>query len=166
MRATRTRAILAAAAVVVTGAVGTTMASGDVVTERGGLFATLTGENGGKYDGGTPNQGDLDGRFVPPPSSEALPSRGRICFGITVVKIDEPAAAHIRAAAAGSNGAMVKYPLTPPSSGNPGAYVGCLTGVNEMLLKDVHRIRRTTTWTSTPGRSRPGRCAASSPTRP
>ena len=78
---------------------------------------------------GQANTGDKDGIgsvtvTIIPGSSSTAP--GKLCYGLTVTKIDKPTAAHIHKGNAGTNGAIVVN-LSPPSAGNPGASSGCVS---------------------------------------
>ena len=65
----------------------------------------------------------------------------QLCFGITVKKIDHPILAHIHRGRPNQNGPIV-VPLTPPSSGDPGASSGCVTvdpALARAILSHPHR---------------------------
>jgi CHRD domain len=104
--------------------------------EKRVLFAVLTGR---KEIGptGRPGAGDPNGRG----SFTALVKGNQLCFGITVKNLGHPIAAHIHKAPPNQNGPIV-VPLTPPSSGNPGASSGCVTvdpALGRAILNHPHR---------------------------
>jgi len=99
------------------------------------FFAVLNGGNE-IGDTGAANAGDPNGFGT---AHVMFASAGRLCFGISVFGISTPSAAHIHEAEAGSNG-PIRVTLTEPSSGNPGASSGCVTGIAAALLA---RIRNT-----------------------
>lgn len=97
------------------------------------LFAVLLGGNE-VSDEGDANVGDTDGRG----SASVLinANQGSICFAITVSGLSTPQAAHIHRNVAGQNGDIV-VGFTAPTTGNPGASSGCMTGVSASLLKQI-----------------------------
>jgi hypothetical protein len=64
------------------------------------------------------------------------PRAGALCFAIAVRDLDKPTAAHIHGGAAGVNGAIL-VTLVAPSTGNPGASSGCLTGVDTATIAAI-----------------------------
>jgi hypothetical protein len=96
------------------------------------LFALLKGTNEVK-SATAPHGGDPDARG----SATVLVARSAntLCFGITLRGTDTPILAHIHKGPAGVNGPVV-IPLTPPTSGDPGASSGCVTA-DPALLKDI-----------------------------
>jgi hypothetical protein len=95
------------------------------------LFADLNGRN--ELDPKTlqPGAGDPDGF-----GSASFTINGTsLCFGITVGNLDTPMAAHIHKGRKFENGPIV-VPLTPPTSGAPGASSGCVT-VDAGLAADI-----------------------------
>jgi hypothetical protein len=101
------------------------------------LFAVLTGRN--ELDATTLRRGagDPDGRG----SFTATIDGTTLCFGITVKNLDQPVAAHVHRGARNVNGPIV-VPLTPPSSGDPGASSGCVTvdpNLARAILRHPHR---------------------------
>ena len=109
--------------------------AGKARVEKRALFAVLKGRNEIGPDGRR-GAGDPDGRG----SFTAIVDGGQLCFGITVTNLDTPTAAHIHRGRANQNGPVV-VPLTPPSSGDPGASSGCVT-VDPTLARDILRHPR------------------------
>jgi hypothetical protein len=99
------------------------------------FFAVLNGGNE-VSPGGAANAGDPNGFGT---AHVMFAGAGRLCFGISVFGISTPNAAHIHEAEAGTNG-PIRVTLTAPSSGNPGASSGCVTGIAAAVLA---RIRNT-----------------------
>lgn len=64
------------------------------------------------------------------------PRTGSLCFAIAVRDLDKPTAAHIHGAAAGANGAIL-VTLVAPTTGNPGASSGCLTGIDATIINAI-----------------------------
>lgn len=108
---------------------------GKVRVENRALFAVLKGRNeigpNGRRGAGDPN-----GRG----SFTAIVDSNRLCFGITVTNLDTPTAAHIHRGRPNQNGPIV-VPLSPPSSGDPGASSGCVT-VDPALARRILRHPR------------------------
>jgi CHRD domain len=94
------------------------------------LFAALSGQNE-IGPNGKKGAGDPDGRG----SFSATVEGNQICYGLTVKNISNPVAAHIHRGKPSENGPVV-VPLTPPSSGDPGASSGCATA-ERSLLEDI-----------------------------
>lgn len=96
------------------------------------LFADLNGRN--ELDATTlqPGAGDPDGFG----SASFTIDRDQLCFGITVGNLDAPVMAHIHKGRKFENGPVV-VPLTPPSSGDPGASSGCVQVTDAALLADI-----------------------------
>jgi CHRD domain len=86
--------------------------------EKRVLFAVLSGRNEVDQNGRR-GAGDPNGRG----SFTAIVKGNQLCFGITVKKIDQPILAHIHRGRPNQNGPIV-VPLTPPSTGDPGASSG------------------------------------------
>ena len=84
------------------------------------LYAALFGGNE-VSPAGLANAGDLDGIG----SATVLIRGTTLCFGITVVGIATPTAAHIHRGSAGTNGAIL-VSLSAPAAGNPGTSSGCV----------------------------------------
>lgn len=97
------------------------------------LFAILSGGNEVGTDGSA-NAGDTNARGSATILVDA--GRGIVCFGITVSGIGEPVAAHIHRASTGVNGNII-VTLTPPTTGNPGASSGCVSGLGRGLLNSI-----------------------------
>jgi hypothetical protein len=104
------------------------------------LFAVLSGRN----EVGTDNRrgaGDPDGRGSFTATVDRNGGTTQLCFGITIKNVDTPVAAHIHKARPNSTGPIV-VPLTPPSSGDPGASSGCVTvdpALANAILKNPHK---------------------------
>jgi hypothetical protein len=96
------------------------------------LFADLNGRN--ELDPKTlqPGAGDPDGFG----SASFTVDGDQLCFGITVGNLDAPMMAHIHKGRRFENGPIV-IPLTPPSSGDPGASSGCVQVADAALLADI-----------------------------
>jgi hypothetical protein len=134
-------AVSAAAAVLGAGA----LASGQPASSPGSaaqthekrvLFAVLTGKKEVDVDGNK-GVGDPDGRGT----FTATIDGTQLCFGLTVKNIDMPAAAHIHKGRRNVFGDVV-VPLTPPSSGDPGASSGCVAvdgALAAAILKNPHK---------------------------
>ena len=121
----------ALAAVFVAGATtagGQSAASGDRA-----LYAALSGAKEIGEDGQR-SAGDRNGFG----SASATVDGGRLCFGITVKNLDQPAAAHIHRGGPGANGPVV-IELKAPSDGDPGAVAGCVSARTSL----TRQIRRT-----------------------
>ena len=82
-----------------------------------GLFAALSGGN--EVD--SPGDGDGRGSF-----SATVVGKKKICFGLSVKKIGDVAAAHIHKGAKGKNGDVV-VTLGTPKDGAGSAVAGCAT---------------------------------------
>jgi hypothetical protein len=59
-----------------------------------------------------------------------------VLYSTTVTGIDQPTAAHIHQAPAGVNGPIV-VGLVEPSDGSPGTSTGCMTEVDQEVLKAI-----------------------------
>jgi len=107
----------------------------NVLKNEAPLFAVLLGGNE-VSDEGDASVGDTDGRG----SASILinSAQGTLCFGITVSGVSTPNAAHIHQNVAGANGAIV-VGLTAPTTGNPGASSGCISGVAAPLLNNIKK---------------------------
>ena len=90
------------------------------------LFASPTGQR-------EIPDADPDGRG----GFTAIIDGNQFCYGLTVTNIDPPTGAHIHRGNAGENGPVV-IPLTPPSSGDPGASSECTTA-DPALLAEIAR---------------------------
>jgi CHRD domain len=100
------------------------------------LFAVLSGRNE-VGPNGRRGAGDPDGRG----SFTAMIDGNQLCFGITVMNIDTPTAAHIHRGKPNEAGPIV-VPLTQPSAGDPGASSGCVTidpALAAAILKNAHK---------------------------
>jgi hypothetical protein len=99
-----------------------------------GVYAGMSGKQEISATTGKKRAGDPDGFGV----FAATVQGTKLCFGITVGGIADPAAAHIHAAKRNKNGAIV-VPLTPvPATGSPGASSGCVD-VDAALLAAIHK---------------------------
>src|SRR3954462_9085208 len=129
-------AVLATFAVVVFASIAgaSPFSSNAFPSNKNPLFAILKGTNEVKSPT-APHGGDPDARG----SATILVARqtNMVCFGITIRATDAPILAHIHKGAAGVNGPVV-VPLTPPTTGDPGAWSGCVTA-DPALLKDIQR---------------------------
>jgi CHRD domain len=85
------------------------------------LFAQLSGRNEISATTGERGAGDPDGFG----SASFTFDGGQVCFGITVANLDAPVMAHIHRGRKTENGPVV-VPLTPPTTGDPGASSGCV----------------------------------------
>jgi hypothetical protein len=110
-------------------------AQGTSKLEKRALFAVLTGRNEVDADGRR-GAGDPNGRG----SFTAIVDGDQLCFGITVTNLDPPSGAHIHKARPNRNGPIV-VPLTPPTSGDPGASSGCVE-VDAAIAKAILRHPR------------------------
>jgi CHRD domain len=129
-------AVLLTAGAIAVGKPGGAKSTAKPDLEKRVLFAVLTGR---KEVGpnGRRGAGDPNGRG----SFTALVKGNKLCFGITVKNLDQPIAAHIHRGRPNQNGPIV-VPLTPPSSGDPGASSGCVAverALGRAILKHPHR---------------------------
>lgn len=122
--------------VVFTGAIVITCSTAFAQEGRGALFALLSGGNGVDAETGEAGAGDRNGHGS---ATVIIVGSDTLCYGVTVNRIDPPTAMHIHQAAAGLNGPVV-ISLTPPATGNPGAWSDCISPIDEMLLNMI-RIR-------------------------
>ena len=129
-------AVVLVAAVAVAGARTGPKAHGNAHDQSRALFAVLTGRNEVDMTTLRRGAGDRDGRG----SFTATVDGDKLCFGITVKNLDQPAAAHIHRGRRNVNGAIV-VTLTQPSSGDPGASSGCVT-VDAKLARAILRHPR------------------------
>jgi CHRD domain len=108
----------------------------NVLKNEAPLFAVLLGGNE-VSDEGDASVGDTDGRG----SASILinSAQGTLCFAITVSGVSTPNAAHIHQNVAGANGAIVVGFTSVPTTGNPGAASGCISGVATALLNNIKR---------------------------
>ena len=120
------------------------------------MFAVLLGGNEAGPTGHAP-VGDLDGAGY---AAVSLVAADQLCFTILVNHLDQPAMAHIHQGPAGTNGPIV-INLTPPVHGEQRASAGCVV-VGPTCWKGSDARRRSSTSTSTRGRSRRALCAGSS----
>jgi CHRD domain len=103
-----------------------------VASASWGVHAVMTGKREVSPTG-KKRAGDLDGFGV----FAATVKGDQFCYGITVAGIATPIASHVHFAKRGKNGAIV-IPLTPPSSGDPGASSACVT-VDTNLLAAIRK---------------------------
>jgi hypothetical protein len=103
----------------------------DRASGRGGRtqFAVLNGANERDPVTNRRGAGDLDGRGSATVSIDGT----SICWGITVVNLDTPVAAHIHRGTRSVSGPVV-VPLTQPAAGDPGASSGCTTVARSLAL--------------------------------
>ena len=123
---------LSAAALAAAFGVGVTTAGGQSGSTERALFAALRGANEIGEDGQR-GAGDPNGFG----SASATVDGGRLCFGITVKNIDDPAAAHIHRGVRNANGPVV-IELAAPSAGDPGAVAGCVSA-RTSLTRQIRR---------------------------
>jgi CHRD domain len=134
-------AMTGATAACTLGGVGVAVGGGDDDgsghrSDRGTLFAELSGRNEISPQTGKRNAGDPDGSGGATVTIDGT----ALCFGITVKNIDQPQAAHIHRGRRNENGPIV-VGLAPPSSGDPGASSGCTT-VSAELAAEIARHPR------------------------
>ena len=134
----RFRFLAAATAAAATVALGAGVAIG---ANSGGHDGVLSAEMDGKREvsaqTGKKNAGDPDGRG----GFTATIDGTQFCYGITVKNIATPTAAHIHIGQPNEAGPVV-IPLTPPSSGDPGASSGCTSidaGLAAAIQKNPHK---------------------------
>jgi hypothetical protein len=110
-------AIAAVAAVGALGAIGLAFAKGG--NDRSTFFATLSGKN--ELDASLhKGAGDPDGSGGAVVTIDGT----TLCYGVTVMNIETPTAAHIHIGKKNVNGPVV-VPFTAPATGDPGASSGC-----------------------------------------
>jgi CHRD domain len=134
----KSRFVMAVAAIAVIAALGfggTTLASHNTGSPRKALHTTLNGHNERSMTTLRRNAGDLDGLGS---ANVLIPNGTTVCFGISVSRIGTPTAAHIHRGRSNQNGPIV-VSLTPPTSGNPGASSGCVSGLSSSLVRDIRR---------------------------
>ena len=133
MRSRRKPVAIAAAALVGLGAgAGATVAVGQGGQGDQALFGVLRGANE-IGENGERGAGDPDGRG----SATGIIDGGRLCFGLMVANIEDPAAAHIHRGRRNQNGPVV-IELRPPEDGDPGAVSGCVS-VRSALARQIRR---------------------------
>jgi CHRD domain-containing protein len=108
---------------------------GKRVVKRSTLFAVLNGRNELNATTLKRGAGDPDGFG----SANVLTAKSdTVCFGISVTGIGTPTAAHIHRGKRNQNGPVV-IPLTAPTSGDPGASSGCVSGVATSLVSELRQ---------------------------
>ena len=98
------------------------------------LFAVLNGGNEVTNDGEAA-AGDLNGFGA---ATVIFAGLGRLCYGLVVHRISAPTAAHIHDGRAAVNGPIV-ITLTASNAGNPGAIGGCISGLDNALLRKIQK---------------------------
>jgi CHRD domain len=98
------------------------------------FFAVLLGKNEVSTTTGKKRAGDLNARG----GATAVIDGNQFCFGIVVRNLDQPVAAHVHKGRPSVNG-PIRIPLTPPTSGDPGASSGCVTVGDAALLAAIKR---------------------------
>jgi hypothetical protein len=104
---------------------GLVLGQGSAMAQGAPLFAVLNGGNE-VTAGGQANQGDLDAYGS---ATVVLVSDTQVCFGITVVGLDDIKTAHIHVGKAGTPGAIVVTLLpvqNPTLPGSPGHFSNCV----------------------------------------
>jgi hypothetical protein len=134
----RFRFLGAAVAAVATVALGVGVAVG---AKSGGHDGVLSADMNGKKEvsaqTGKKGAGDPDGAG----GFTAVIDGTQFCYGITVKNISPPTAAHIHIGQPNEAGPVV-IPLTPPSSGDPGASSGCTSIAPDLaaaIAKNPHK---------------------------
>jgi hypothetical protein len=121
--------------------------------KRSALFTVLTGRNELNATTLKKGAGDPDGFGS---ANVLLAKSDTVCFGISVSGIGSPTAAHIHRGKRNQNGPVV-VTLTAPSSGDPGASSGCVSGVSTSLVSELrskpHRFYVNVHTTDLPGGS-------------
>jgi hypothetical protein len=142
----KSRIVIAVAAIALLGALaigGTSFAnrggkqakSKRVPVKRSTLFAVLTGRAEINPTTGKKGAGDPDGFG----SANVLTAKtDTVCFGISVTGVGTPTAAHIHRGKRNQNGPIV-IPFTAPTSGDPGASSGCVSGLSTSLVSELRR---------------------------
>jgi hypothetical protein len=103
------------------------------VVKKSTLFAVLTGRNELNATTLKRGAGDPDGFG----SANVLTAKAdTVCFGISVTGVGTPTAAHIHRGKSNQNGPIV-IPFTAPTSGDPGASSGCVSGVSTSLVTEL-----------------------------
>jgi hypothetical protein len=102
---------------------------------RGPFFAVMTGKKE-VSPSGKKGVGDKNGRG----GFTAVIDGGQLCFGIVVKNLSTPVAAHIHKGSPKVAG-PIKLPLTPPTSGNPGASSGCVS-IGSKLARRIRKNPR------------------------
>jgi hypothetical protein len=100
---------------------------------RSTLFTVLNGRNELNATTLQKGAGDPDGFGS---ANVLLAKSDTVCFGISVTGIGSPTAAHIHRGKRNENGPVV-VALTAPSSGDPGASSGCVSGVSPTLVTEL-----------------------------
>src|SRR2546423_13096302 len=103
--------------------------------KRSTLFTVLTGRAELNPTTLKKGNGDPDGLGS---ANVLLAKSDTVCFGISVTGIGTPTAAHIHRGKRNENGPVV-VTLTAPSSGDPGASSGCVSGVSSTLVTELQQ---------------------------
>ena len=144
----KTRIILAVTAIALLGALvigGTSSANrgrGNTKSNRSAkhvkrstLFAVLNGRNELNATTLKKGAGDPDGFGS---ANVLIAKSDTVCVGITVTAIGAPTAAHIHRGKRNQNGPIV-VPLPAPTTGDPGASSGCVSGLATSLVSELRR---------------------------
>jgi hypothetical protein len=135
----KSRLIIAVTAIALLGALtlgGTSFADrGRGHSKRSALFTVLTGRSELNATTLQKGAGDPDGVGS---ANVLIAKSDTVCFGISVTGIGTPTAAHIHRGKRNQNGPVV-VTLTAPSSGDPGASSGCVSGVDSALVTELRR---------------------------
>jgi hypothetical protein len=119
--------------------------------KRSTLFTVLTGRNELNATTLKRGAGDPDGLGS---ANVLLAKSDTVCFGISVTGLGTPTAAHIHRGNRNQNGPIV-VALTAPTSGDPGASSGCVSGVATSLVSELrskpHRFYVNVHTTDLPG---------------
>jgi hypothetical protein len=128
---------------------GMVVVSHSVVFAQGApLFAVLAGGNEVGPDGEA-NAGDPNGYGAA--TVIVLNDSDTVCFALVLDNITPPTVAHIHQGFAGQNGDIVvdfiggDSPIEPPTSANPGAVSGCVSGAAIKVPGILTTIRRAPT---------------------
>ncbi len=135
MKARRLGASAAVAAIAGLALGGTTLANHGQGKARGTSFARLTGHNEISMTTKRKGAGDADGLGS---ANVLIHDSDTVCFGLSVSRIGTPIAAHIHRGKRNQIG-PVRVSLTPPSTGNPGASSGCVSGVASSVVTELRR---------------------------
>jgi hypothetical protein len=105
------------------------------VAKRSALFTVLKGRNELNATTLKKGAGDPDGFGS---ANVLIAKSDTVCFGISVTGIGTPTAAHIHRGKRNQNGPVV-VTLTAPTTGDPGASSGCVSGVDTALVTELKR---------------------------
>jgi hypothetical protein len=103
--------------------------------KRTTLFTVLTGRNELNATTLRRGAGDPDGLGS---ANILIAKSDTVCFGISVSGLATPTAAHIHRGKRNENGPIV-IPFTAPTTGDPGASSGCVSGVSTSLVSELRQ---------------------------